>query len=102
MVGSKVGQMTLVVEIITVGMTFETRSPKVLDQCLHRAVGHFVPVGGCGIRSQDKRGGYQPKHVFFHKRWINRILFYKLRAQGGLSVADGCRCLTKELDMIAC
>ncbi len=24
------------------------------------------------------------------------------RAQGGLSVADGCRCLTKELDMIAC
>ena len=23
-------------------------------------------------------------------------------AQGGLSVADGCRCLTKELDMIAC
>ena len=28
--------------------------------------------------------------------------FYKLLAQGGLSVADGCRCLTKELDMIAC
>ena len=26
----------------------------------------------------------------------------KLMAQGGLSVADGCRCLTKELDMIAC
>ena len=25
-----------------------------------------------------------------------------LLAQGGLSVADGCRCLTKELDMIAC
>ena len=25
-----------------------------------------------------------------------------IRAQGGLSVADGCRCLTKELDMIAC
>ena len=24
------------------------------------------------------------------------------KAQGGLSVADGCRCLTKELDMIAC
>jgi len=24
------------------------------------------------------------------------------QAQGGLSVADGCRCLTKELDMIAC
>ena len=24
------------------------------------------------------------------------------RAQGGLSVAGGCRCLTKELDMIAC
>lgn len=23
-------------------------------------------------------------------------------AQGGLSVAGGCRCLTKELDMIAC
>ncbi|MBQ9186697.1 MAG: hypothetical protein IJ144_02590 [Prevotella sp.] len=26
----------------------------------------------------------------------------KKKAQGGLSVADGCRCLTKELDMIAC
>ena len=26
----------------------------------------------------------------------------ELSAQGGLSVADGCRCLTKELDMIAC
>ena len=26
----------------------------------------------------------------------------KIWAQGGLSVADGCRCLTKELDMIAC
>ena len=25
-----------------------------------------------------------------------------IMAQGGLSVADGCRCLTKELDMIAC
>ena len=25
-----------------------------------------------------------------------------LRAQRGLSVAGGCRCLTKELDMIAC
>jgi len=25
-----------------------------------------------------------------------------IQAQGGLSVADGCRCLTKELDMIAC
>ena len=24
------------------------------------------------------------------------------KAQGGLSVAGGCRCLTKELDMIAC
>ena len=24
-----------------------------------------------------------------------------ISAQGGLSVADGCRCLTKELDMIA-
>ena len=28
--------------------------------------------------------------------------FKALKAQGGLSVADGCRCLTKELDMIAC
>ena len=28
--------------------------------------------------------------------------FYGNGAQGGLSVADGCRCLTKELDMIAC
>ena len=27
---------------------------------------------------------------------------YKKTAQGGLSVAGGCRCLTKELDMIAC
>ena len=27
---------------------------------------------------------------------------YQIRAQGGLSVAGGCRCLTKELDMIAC
>ena len=26
----------------------------------------------------------------------------RIMAQGGLSVADGCRCLTKELDMIAC
>ena len=26
----------------------------------------------------------------------------EIQAQGGLSVADGCRCLTKELDMIAC
>lgn len=26
----------------------------------------------------------------------------RILAQGGLSVADGCRCLTKELDMIAC
>ena len=26
----------------------------------------------------------------------------EIAAQGGLSVADGCRCLTKELDMIAC
>ena len=26
----------------------------------------------------------------------------EILAQGGLSVADGCRCLTKELDMIAC
>ena len=26
----------------------------------------------------------------------------QIRAQGGLSVAGGCRCLTKELDMIAC
>ena len=25
-----------------------------------------------------------------------------ISAQGGLSVAGGCRCLTKELDMIAC
>ena len=25
-----------------------------------------------------------------------------IKAQGGLSVAGGCRCLTKELDMIAC
>ena len=25
-----------------------------------------------------------------------------IEAQGGLSVAGGCRCLTKELDMIAC
>ena len=25
-----------------------------------------------------------------------------MEAQGGLSVAGGCRCLTKELDMIAC
>ena len=25
-----------------------------------------------------------------------------ITAQGGLSVAGGCRCLTKELDMIAC
>ena len=31
--------------------------------------------------------------------------YFKVRsflAQGGLSVAGGCRCLTKELDMIAC
>ena len=28
--------------------------------------------------------------------------FDELMAQGGLSVAGGCRCLTKELDMIAC
>ena len=26
----------------------------------------------------------------------------EIQAQGGLSVAGGCRCLTKELDMIAC
>ena len=28
--------------------------------------------------------------------------YSQVLAQGGLSVADGCRCLTKELDMIAC
>ena len=28
--------------------------------------------------------------------------FLEKAAQGGLSVAGGCRCLTKELDMIAC
>ena len=28
--------------------------------------------------------------------------YRQMLAQGGLSVADGCRCLTKELDMIAC
>ena len=32
----------------------------------------------------------------------NYIKISLSRAQGGLSVADGCRCLTKELDMIAC
>ena len=30
------------------------------------------------------------------------VIFWIFLAQGGLSVADGCRCLTKELDMIAC
>jgi len=33
--------------------------------------------------------------LYFIKKWAKK-------AQGGLSVADGCRCLTKELDMIAC
>lgn len=42
------------------------------------------------------------------RQWINNHLgiqfldFDGFSAQGGLSVADGCRCLTKELDMIAC
>ena len=33
---------------------------------------------------------------------LNEVLVATKRAQGGLSVAGGCRCLTKELDMIAC
>ena len=32
----------------------------------------------------------------------NIIIIDNISAQGGLSVAGGCRCLTKELDMIAC
>ena len=30
------------------------------------------------------------------------VFHHYIAAQGGLSVAGGCRCLTKELDMIAC
>ena len=33
---------------------------------------------------------------------IDDLCSGKKEAQGGLSVAGGCRCLTKELDMIAC
>ena len=32
----------------------------------------------------------------------NKSKIEEKAAQGGLSVAGGCRCLTKELDMIAC
>ena len=35
-----------------------------------------------------------------HESWPGEQ--WKFLAQGGLSVAGGCRCLTKELDMIAC
>ena len=34
--------------------------------------------------------------------YIYSLFLHVIMAQGGLSVADGCRCLTKELDMIAC
>jgi len=34
--------------------------------------------------------------------WKNLNNSLDIWAQGGLSVAGGCRCLTKELDMIAC
>ena len=40
--------------------------------------------------------GYEGVCVTDNKAIANSL------AQGGLSVADGCRCLTKELDMIAC
>ena len=45
-----------------------------------------------GIHSMEIQGAMT---IFVSN--IQRIL-----AQGGLSVAGGCRCLTKELDMIAC
>ena len=37
-----------------------------------------------------------------YKRFTFCIEYSDFQAQGGLSVAGGCRCLTKELDMIAC
>ena len=46
------------------------------------------------IKAKSSAGGFSG--------YANSTLFENCRAQGGLSVADGCRCLTKELDMIAC
>ena len=45
---------------------------------------------------------YNEVFAYYNKRDFKTIKNGKKLAQGGLSVADGCRCLTKELDMIAC
>ena len=45
---------------------------------------------------------YYTKNGKFKDHFQNSVILLPMTAQGGLSVADGCRCLTKELDMIAC
>ena len=48
-------------------------------------------------------GQKHQKEVEVAKKIANKAsVKLEIMAQGGLSVAGGCRCLTKELDMIAC
>ena len=44
----------------------------------------------------------RPENGEYRRMMGARVEFTYNPAQGGLSVAGGCRCLTKELDMIAC
>ena len=50
----------------------------------------------------DAKNSAEAVH-YFREHYNEGVLMKRPNgAQGGLSVADGCRCLTKELDMIAC
>ncbi|WP_262280978.1 hypothetical protein [Hallella absiana] len=49
-----------------------------------------------------KKRRVEDNRIEFKRGWNPDDIYHSISAQGGLSVADGCRCLTKELDMIAC
>ena len=55
---------------------------------------NVLATGNVGITCNSQWGEYKLTSESFDAADYS--------AQGGLSVADGCRCLTKELDMIAC
>ena len=50
------------------------------------------------LRGEMSRDDFETKKSELKRR----LPAFCFQAQGGLSVAGGCRCLTKELDMIAC
>ena len=86
LVGCRVGDLcTLTAKNITDGI-LEYVPSKTSDE--DAPVKPRIPLNPCALKLVAKYDGVDKDG--------------RLLAQGGLSVADGCRCLTKELDMIAC